>query len=73
MEIRLSNKDIELLKFLRRYSIILASDCQKIYKSKGYHFKRLKVLEKARYIKRVDRYLIKLDYKRNENIKSNGI
>lgn len=61
MNLRLSEKDIELLTFLKKYKIMLATDSKKIYKSKGYHHKRLKVLEKERYIKRVNRYFIKLD------------
>lgn len=63
VNLRLSEKDIELLAFLKKYKVMLATDSKKIYKSKGYHHKRLKVLEKERYIQRVDRYYIKLDIK----------
>lgn len=61
MKLRLTEKDIQLLKFLGKYKIMLATDSKRIYEAKGYHFKRLKVLEKEKYIKRVNRYYIKLD------------
>lgn len=61
MKIRLSLRDIELICFLGRYKQIEAVDCKKVYKSKDYYRKRLKVLEKAKYIKREKRYYIKLD------------
>ena len=61
MKIRLSSRDVELICFLGRYKQIEAVDCKKIYKSKDYYRKRLKVLEKAKYIKREKRYYIKLD------------
>ena len=46
MGLRLSLNDIVLITFLGRYKQMKAVDCKKIYKSKGYYFKRLKVLEK---------------------------
>lgn len=61
MKLRLSNKDIQLLMFLKKYKIMFAADSKRIYQSIDYHNKRLKVLEKERYIRRVDRYYIKLD------------
>lgn len=61
MKIRLSSRDVELICFLGRYKQIEAVDCKKIYKSKDYYRKRLKVLEKERYIKRENRYYIKVD------------
>lgn len=61
MRMRLSSRDIDLICFLGRYKQIKAVDCKKIYKSKDYYRKRLKVLEKARYIKREKRYYIKAD------------
>jgi len=61
MNLRLSLKDIELITFLGRYKQMKAVDCKKIYKSKEYYLKRLKVLEKERYIKRENRYYIKVD------------
>ena len=61
MKLRLSNKDIQLLMFLKKYKIMFAADSKRIYQSIDYHNKRLKALEKERYIRRVDRYYIKLD------------
>lgn len=61
MKIRLSSRDIELICFLGRYKQIKAVDCKKIYQSKDYHRKRLKVLEKGKYIKRENTYYIKID------------
>ncbi len=40
---------------------MLAADTKRIYLSKDYHYKRLKILEKEKYIKRVNTYYIKLD------------
>lgn len=57
MKVRLTERDIELMYFLGRYKKIKAVECKNIYKSKGYYFKRLKVLEKAKYIKREKRYI----------------
>ena len=61
MKIRLSKKDIELLSFLKKYQIMEATYSKRIYKSKDYYYKRLKLLEKEKYIKRVNYYYIKLD------------
>lgn len=61
MSIRLNVKDLELIKFLGSYKQIKAIDCKKIYRSKDYYLKRLKVLERERYIKRENRYYIKVD------------
>lgn len=61
MKLRLTEKDMQLLSFLVKYKIMLASDSKRIYQSKDYHYKRLKVLEKEKYIKRVNKYYIKLD------------
>lgn len=72
VKLRLSKNDIELLSFLKRYKIMLASESKRIYKSKDYHFKRLKVLEKERYIKRIDRYYIRLDIKGTKLMKEMG-
>ena len=72
MKLRLSKNDIELLSFLKKYKIMLASESKRIYKSKDYHFKRLKVLEKEKYIKRVDRYYIRLDIKGTKLMKEMG-
>lgn len=60
MKLRLTQRDIELITFIGKYKKIKAVDCKKIYKSKDYYRKRLKVLEKSNYIKR-DKGIIKLD------------
>lgn len=60
MKLKLTKKDIQLLKFLSKYKMMLAKDAKRIYVSKDYHYKRLKKLENEKYIKRVSRY-IKLD------------
>lgn len=61
MKIRLSSRDIEFICFIGRYKQIKSVDCKKIYKSKDYYRKRLKVLEKAGYVKRENTYYIKID------------
>ncbi len=58
--------------FLGKYKLILGTDCKRIYKSKYYYWKRLKILEKGRYIKRVDRVYIKLDNKGTRLVKKFG-
>lgn len=72
MKRRLTEKDILLLEFLCKYKMMLATDSKKIYKSKEYYLKRLKVLEKEQYIKRVNRYYIKLDIKGIKLVKELG-
>ncbi len=72
MKRRLTEKDILLLEFLCKYKMMLATDSKKIYKSKDYYLKRLKVLEKEQYIKRVNRYHIKLDIKGIKLVKELG-
>lgn len=62
-KVRLSEKDIEILVFLARYKMMLGEDAKRIYNGKDYHRKRLKVLEREKYIKRVNRLCIKLDVK----------
>lgn len=61
MSLRLTIKDLKLIKFIGKYKVIKAIDCKIIYKSKDYNLKRLKALEKARYIYRHKRFYIKLD------------
>lgn len=58
--------------FLARYKMMLGSDCKKIYKTKDYHRKRLKVLEQEKYIRRVNRLYIKLDDKGTRMVKEFG-
>ena len=61
MNLRIGTRDLILICFLGRYKKIKALDCKKIYKSKDYYLKRLKTLERARYIRRENRYYIKID------------
>jgi len=58
--------------FLAKYKMMLGSDCKKIYKTKDYHRKRLKVLEQEKYIRRVNRLYIKLDDKGTRMVKEFG-
>ena len=51
---------------------MLGVDCKRIYKSKDYHRKRLKVLEKERYIRRVNKLYIKLDDKGTKLVRKFG-
>lgn len=72
MKINLTEKDIKLITFLGKYKIIKSVDSKKIYNSKGYYLKRLKVLEKEGYIKREDYYYIKLDVKGKKLVRKLG-
>lgn len=58
--------------FLAKYKLMLGSDCRKIYKAKDYHRKRLKVLEQEKYIRRVNRFYIKLDDRGTKMVKDFG-
>ncbi|MBP3254972.1 MAG: hypothetical protein J6M60_00560 [Clostridia bacterium] len=58
--------------FLGKYKMMLGSDAKKIYGSKDYYRKRLKVLENERYIKRLNRMYIKLDDKGTKIVKEFG-
>ena len=51
---------------------MLGVDCKRIYKSKDYHRKRLKVLEKERYIRRINKLYIKLDDKGTKLVRKFG-
>lgn len=70
--VKLTEKDMELLSFLKKYKVMLATDSKRIYKSKGYYIKRLKQLENERYIKRVDWFKIKLDIKGTKLLRNIG-
>lgn len=48
------------------------ADCKRIYKTKEYHRKRLKILEKERYIRRINKFYIKLDTKGTKIVKELG-
>lgn len=52
--------------------MMLGSDCKLIYETKDYHRKRLKILEKEKYIRRVNSLYIKLDVKGTKLIKTFG-
>lgn len=58
--------------FLGKYKMMLGADCKLIYGTKDYHRKRLKVLEKERYIRRVKSIYIKLDDKGTKLVKEFG-
>lgn len=58
--------------FLGKYKMMLGADCKFIYNTKDYHRKRLKVLEKQRYIRRVNSIFIKLDDKGTKLVKDFG-
>ncbi len=58
--------------FLGKYKMMLGADCKMIYKTKDYHRKRLKVLEKEKYIRRVNTLYIKLDDKGTKMVKEFG-
>lgn len=51
---------------------MLGVDSKRIYKAKDYHRKRLKVLEKERYIRRVNKLYIKLDDKGTKLVREFG-
>ncbi|MCI9040079.1 MAG: hypothetical protein HFJ29_09620 [Clostridia bacterium] len=72
MKARLTERDIKLIYFLGRYKQIKAIEYKKIYKSKDYYLKRLKALEKAKYIKREKRY-IKTDIEGRKLLKELGV
>lgn len=52
--------------------MMLGSDCKLIYGTKDYHRKRLKILEKEKYIRRVNSLYIKLDVKGTKLVKTFG-
>lgn len=58
--------------FLGKYKMMLGTDCRMIYKTKDYCRKRLKVLEKEKYIRRINKLYIKLDDKGTKMVKDFG-
>lgn len=52
--------------------MMLGSVCKLIYKAKYYHWKRLKVLEREKYIRRVNKLYIKLDDRGTRMVKDFG-
>lgn len=57
---------------LAKYKMMLRTDCAEIYKTNDYHRKRLKILENEKYIRRVNRFYIKLDDKGTKLVKDFG-
>ena len=68
----LTPKDIEVLMFLGKYKLMRGADCKRIYKTKDYYRKRLKILEKEKYIRRINKLYIKLDSKGTKIVKGLG-
>ena len=52
--------------------MMLGSDCKLIYNAKDNHRKRLKVLEKEKYIRRINKFYIKLDDRGTRMVKDFG-
>lgn len=52
--------------------MMLGSDCKLIYNAKDYHRKRLKVLQKEKYIRRINKFYIKLDDRGTRMVKDFG-
>ena len=52
--------------------MMLGSHCKLIYNAKDYHRKRLKVLEKEKYIRRINKFYIKLDDRGTRMVKDFG-
>lgn len=52
--------------------MMLGSDCKLIYNAKDYHRKRLKVLEKEKYIRRINKFYIKLEDRGTRMVKDFG-
>ena len=52
--------------------MMLGSDCKLIYNAKDYHRKRLKVLEKEKYIRRINKFYVKLDDRGTRMVKDFG-
>lgn len=68
----LTPKDIEVLIFLGKYKLMRGADCKRIYKTKDYYRKRLKILENERYIRRINKFYIKLDSKGSKMVNGLG-
>lgn len=59
--IRITEKDIELLSFLKKYKVMFIRDGKRIYGNGDYSYKRLKQLEDERYIMKIGWYKVKID------------
>ena len=71
-EIRLQNRDIELLIFLGKYKIISLDNTRYIYETKTYQEKRIVNLVKHNYIRRLKHRYITLGIKGKEYLLDNG-
>jgi hypothetical protein len=56
--VKLTERDIELLKELTELSMIKVENTSKIYESSAYYLKRLTDLKKAHYIRRLKGYIM---------------
>lgn len=70
--IRLQNRDIELLIFLGKYKIISLDNTRYIYETVTYQEKRMVVLAKHNYIRRLRHRYITLGIKGREYLLENG-
>lgn len=70
--IRLQNRDIELLIFLGKYKIISLDNTRYIYETVTYQEKRIVVLAKHNYIRRLKHRYITLGIKGKEYLLENG-
>ena len=70
--IRLQNRDIELLTFLGRYKIISLDNTRYIYETVTYQEKRIVILVKHNYIRRLKHRYITLGTKGKEYLLENG-
>ncbi len=70
--IRITEKDIELLSFLKKYKVMFVRDGKRIYGKNDYSYKRLKQLEDERYIMKIDWYKIKIDIKGTKLLRDIG-
>jgi len=68
----LKNSDIKVLDFVARYKIMRASDTIILYKSERYRMKRIRELVSKRYLKRIGRLYLRLDYYGIKAVKTFG-
>lgn len=58
MKEKLSQEDIEVLKFLSKYKLLKVEDASLIYKTKRYYRQRINKLIKKEYVKRYKNYIM---------------
>ncbi len=58
---RLTEKDIKLLTFLKKFKVLYVKEAKGIYGKGDYSYKRLKQLETEKYIRKIDWYKVKID------------